>query len=51
LRNIIKLMSFVLAAEDGEIGLVEDFLVEEQAWSLRYPVVDTRSWLPGRKVG
>jgi hypothetical protein len=37
-------------AEDGDIGHVEDLLVDERAWAIRYIVVDTRNWLPGRKV-
>jgi hypothetical protein len=29
---------------------VEDFIVDDQAWLLRYMVADTGNWLPGRKV-
>jgi hypothetical protein len=29
---------------------VEDFLVDDRTWPIRYLVVDTRNWLPGRKV-
>lgn len=39
-----------VAATDGEIGHVEDFLFDERNWALRYLVVATRNWLPGRKV-
>ncbi len=35
---------------DGEIGHVEDFAVDVKAWAIRYAVVDTRNWLPGKKV-
>lgn len=34
----------------GEIGHVEDFVVDDAAWFLRYLAVDTSAWLPGRKV-
>ena len=37
-------------ATDGNIGHVEDFLVEEGKWPIRYFVVNTRNWLPGRRV-
>jgi hypothetical protein len=37
-------------ATDGEIGHVEDFLVDDRIWAIRYVVVDTRNWWPGRKV-
>jgi hypothetical protein len=28
---------------------VEDFIVDEKTWAIRYIVVDTRNWLPGGK--
>jgi hypothetical protein len=37
-------------ASDGEIGHVEDFLVEEADWSIHYLVVDTKNWWPRKKV-
>ena len=37
-------------AADDDVGHVEDFLVDERTWAIRYLVVDTRNWLPGRKV-
>ncbi|MEW6752318.1 MAG: PRC-barrel domain-containing protein [Candidatus Latescibacterota bacterium] len=39
-----------IAARDGETGHVDDFIVEDGSWFVRYLVVDTRNWLPGRKV-
>jgi hypothetical protein len=39
-----------ISASDGDIGHVEDFLVDEDGWRVRYMLVDTRNWLPGRKV-
>ncbi|MBI2189742.1 MAG: PRC-barrel domain-containing protein [Acidobacteria bacterium] len=40
---------FHLLATDGEIGHVDDFLVDED-WRVRYLVVDTSNWLGGRSV-
>jgi uncharacterized protein YrrD len=37
-------------AQDGHIGSVHDLYFDEQTWSVRYLVVDTGKWLPGRKV-
>ncbi len=37
-------------AEDGDIGHVSDFLVDDETWALRYLVIDTGEWWPGRKV-
>lgn len=50
LRSIKEVIGYQIAAVDGEIGHVEDFLIEDDSWTLRYLVVETRNWLPGRKV-
>ena len=39
-----------IAATDGHIGAVKDFLFDDQSWKIRWMVVDTGDWLPGRKV-
>ncbi len=50
LRSVKEVTGYHIAAMDGEIGHVEDFILDDETWSLRYMVVDTRNWLPGRKV-
>jgi uncharacterized protein YrrD len=50
LRSTRDTTGHLLHARDGEIGHVEDFLVDEAGWRIRYMVVDTRRWLTGRKV-
>jgi hypothetical protein len=35
---------------DGEIGHVDDFIVDDETWAIRYLVVDTQNWWPGEKV-
>ena len=50
LRSIEAIAGYHIHANDGEIGHVDDFLVEDADWSIRYLVVDTRNWWPGRKV-
>ena len=37
-------------ALDGEIGHVEDFLVDEVSWGILSVVVDTSNWWFGKKV-
>lgn len=37
-------------ASDGEIGHVDEFLLEDRHWGMRYLVVDTKNWWPGNKV-
>jgi hypothetical protein len=39
-----------IAASDGHIGAVKDFLFDDRSWKIRWMVVDTGDWLPGRKV-
>jgi hypothetical protein len=39
-----------IAASDGEIGHVVDFIIDEESWVIRYVEVDTGNWLPGKKV-
>jgi len=44
------LKAFTVVASDGRIGAVNDFLFDDQTWKIRWLVVDTGSWLLGRKV-
>jgi hypothetical protein len=37
-------------AANGEIGHVEGFVVDEEAWAICYIEVATRNWWPGKKV-
>jgi len=44
------LIGYKIEAEDGNIGSVHDVLFDDEAWVVRYIVVDTGGWLLGRKV-
>jgi len=44
------LHSFKIHARDGEIGTLEDLYFDDGQWIVRYLVVDTGKWLPGRRV-
>ncbi|HEX4055121.1 MAG TPA: PRC-barrel domain-containing protein [Tepidisphaeraceae bacterium] len=39
-----------IQAADGEIGHVEDFIIDDQTWAIRYLIIDTQNWWPGKKV-
>jgi hypothetical protein len=39
-----------MEAADGDIGHVEGFVMDEEAWAIRYIEVATRNWWPGKKV-
>ena len=41
---------YEIQALDGEIGHVEDFVMDDETWAIRYLVVATRNWWPGEKV-
>ena len=50
LRNTKDLAHYVIDATDGTIGHVRDFYFDDDAWVVRYLVVETGLWLVGRKV-
>jgi hypothetical protein len=50
LRSTREVIGYNIQASDGEIGHVEDFIVDDETWIIRYMVVNTRDWLPGKKV-
>jgi uncharacterized protein YrrD len=50
LRSADTVMHYYTHARDGDIGHVADFLLDPEAWMIRYMVIDTRNWIPGRKV-
>jgi hypothetical protein len=50
LRSIEAITGYHIHASDGEVGHVEDFLVEDADWSIHYFVVGTKNWWPGKKV-
>ncbi|MDA3920820.1 MAG: PRC-barrel domain-containing protein [Salinisphaera sp.] len=50
LRSMETLEDCAIRATDGIIGQVKDFYFDDEAWAIRYLVVDTGSWLSSRKV-
>ncbi|MGN6827829.1 PRC-barrel domain-containing protein [Paucibacter sp. M5-1] len=50
LNSISQLSGSTLSASDGEVGEVKEAYFDDQAWTIRYLVVDTGSWLAGREV-
>lgn len=50
LRDASVVQGHHIQATDGEIGHVEDFLIDERTWTIRYMVVDTSNWLGGAQV-
>jgi hypothetical protein len=50
LRSTEAVTGYHIQAVDGEIGHVDGFVVDDEAWTIRYLEVATRNWLPGKKV-
>ena len=50
LRKMGELKGFAIGARDGDIGEANDFIFDDENWTVRHLVTDTNRWLPGRKV-
>jgi len=49
-RSVNEVMGYRIHAVDGEIGHVENFMIDDADWSIHYFVVDTRNWWFGKRV-
>lgn len=50
IRPISAMRGYAIAASDGPIGSIADFLFDDATWLVRWIVIETGSWLAGRKV-
>jgi hypothetical protein len=50
LRSTYSVSGHHIRALDGEIGHVQDFIIDDETWAIRYLIVDTHNWWPGKKV-
>ncbi|MGZ3690052.1 MAG: PRC-barrel domain-containing protein [Pseudobdellovibrio sp.] len=50
LRSTNEVTGYHIEATDGGIGHVDDFIVDTDTWAIRYLVVSTQNWWPGKKV-
>ena len=50
LRSMKDVKGYTIQATDGDIGHVDDFIIDDEPWVIRYVVVDTGNWWPGKKV-
>lgn len=44
LRSSSEVTGYEVQASDGSIGSVQDFIIDEGNWAIRYLVIDTSSW-------
>ena len=50
LRSAKAVRGYHIQGTDGSIGHVEDFIVDDESWEIRYLVIDTSNWWRGKKV-
>ena len=50
LRSFAEIVGYRLHTADGDIGHVENLMIEDSDWSLRYFIVDTSNWWFGARV-
>jgi sporulation protein YlmC with PRC-barrel domain len=50
LRSAAELHGYHIQGSDGAIGHVEDLVLDDETWAVRYLVIDTSNWWFGKKV-
>jgi len=50
LRSSSAVRGYTIHANDGEIGHVDDFIIDDETWAICYIIVDTKNLWPGKKV-
>jgi hypothetical protein len=50
LRSSSEITRCEIQGVNGAVGHVEDLVVDDETWTVRYLEVDTGSWLSGKKV-
>ncbi|GIK40647.1 MAG: hypothetical protein BroJett011_44800 [Chloroflexota bacterium] len=52
LHSANEVIGYEVRARDDDIGHVDDFVIDDESlsWPIQYMIVDTGSWLPGKKV-
>ena len=50
LRSTKTVCGYHVDAEDGAIGHIDDVIIDDETWILRYVIIDTRNWITGKKV-
>ena len=49
LRSAREVIGYHIQAMDKDIGHIEDFIVDQNMWVIRYLIIDTSNWLPASK--
>jgi hypothetical protein len=49
LRSTLEVTGYKIEAQDGPLGHIADFIVDDETWNIRYLAADTGDWWPGKK--
>ena len=50
LRSFNEILGYAVACSDGDAGEIDDFILDDESWILRYFVIDAGGWLSDRKL-
>ena len=50
LRSIHNVRGYDIQGKDDKIGHLEDIIIDDETWEIRYLIIDTQNWLPGKKI-
>jgi uncharacterized protein YrrD len=50
LRSVNEVRGYRIEAVDGEIGHVDDFIIDDRDWAIRSIIIKTGGWLSGRRT-
>ncbi len=50
LRSVKEVRRYALEAKDGMLGHLQDFIVDDDGWVIRYLVGNTGMWISGKRV-
>jgi hypothetical protein len=50
LRSMAAIKGYDIEATDGAIGHIENFIIDNVTWAVRYLIIDTKNWWFGQHV-
>ena len=50
LRSTEKVSGYFIHATDGDIGHINDFMIESDTWKITNIIIDTHNWIGGKKI-
>jgi hypothetical protein len=49
-HSSLAVLGYHIQASDGEIGHVDDLIIDDERWAIRYLRIDTSNWIGGKPV-